>query len=102
MIARSGKPRAGRPRAQRIRLPARVAQRANRQPALVFVTGFACFIAVGALTLTLPAASASGEWTPLVDALFTATSAVCVTGLVVLDTGTYWSGFGQVVILALI
>jgi trk system potassium uptake protein len=68
----------------------------------VFVTGFACFIAVGALTLTLPAASASGEWTPLVDALFTATSAVCVTGLVVLDTGTYWSGFGQVVILALI
>jgi trk system potassium uptake protein TrkH len=50
----------------------------------------------------LPLASASGTPTRFVDAFFTATSAACVTGLVVLDTGTYWSPFGQIVILALI
>lgn len=50
----------------------------------------------------LPAASKAGEPTSFIDALFTATSAVCVTGLVVVDTGTYWSTFGQIVILALI
>jgi trk system potassium uptake protein TrkH len=77
-------------------------KRARRPPAVVFVYGFTGFILVGTLVLTLPVASASGQWTPLLDALFTATSAVCVTGLVVLDTGTYWSQFGQVVILALI
>jgi trk system potassium uptake protein TrkH len=71
-------------------------------PALVFVYGFAGFIALGTLTLTLPVSSASGQWTSVSDALFTATSAVCVTGLVVVDTGTYWSAFGQVVILLLI
>jgi trk system potassium uptake protein TrkH len=49
-----------------------------------------------------PMASKAGEPTPLVDAFFTATSAVCVTGLVVVDTGTYWSVFGQLVILFLI
>jgi trk system potassium uptake protein TrkH len=59
-------------------------------------------ILVGSLILALPPASAAGQWTPVVDALFTATSAVCVTGLVVVDTGTYWSGFGHVVILLLI
>jgi trk system potassium uptake protein TrkH len=68
----------------------------------VFVYGFAGFIAVGTFILMLPVASASGRWTSLPDAMFTATSAACVTGLVVLDTGTYWSAFGQVVILALI
>jgi trk system potassium uptake protein TrkH len=49
----------------------------------------------------LPVSSREGVFTPLVDALFTATSAVCVTGLVVLDTGTYWSTFGQTVLLIL-
>jgi trk system potassium uptake protein TrkH len=68
----------------------------------VFVYGFAGFIVVGALILSLPVSSAAGQWTPIVDALFTATSAVCVTGLVVLDTGTYWSTFGQIVILLLV
>jgi len=67
----------------------------------VFVVGFAAVILVGTALLTLPISSASGQWTPALDALFTATSAVCVTGLVVVDTATYWSGFGQVVILAL-
>ena len=73
-----------------------------RRPALVFVCGFSGFIAVGTLLLSLPIASAAGQNTPVLDALFTSTSAVCVTGLVVLDTGTYWSTFGQIVILSLI
>jgi trk system potassium uptake protein TrkH len=71
-------------------------------PAAVLVTGFAALIAVGTVLLALPISSAAGEWTSVLDALFTATSAVCVTGLVVVDTGTYWSGLGHVVILALI
>jgi trk system potassium uptake protein TrkH len=83
-------------------LPLRAARPATWHPALVFVYGFAGFIAIGTLILALPMASASGQWTPLVDTLFTATSAVCVTGLVVVDTGTYWSGFGQLVIMLLI
>ena len=72
-----------------------------RSPAAVLVIGFAVVIAIGAVILTLPIASASGQWTPILDALFTATSAVCVTGLVVLDTGTYWGPFGQAVLLVL-
>lgn len=66
------------------------------------MVGFAALIAVGTLILMLPVSSAAGTWTAPIDALFTATSATCVTGLVVLDTGTYWSPFGHVVILALI
>ena len=50
----------------------------------------------------LPWASRSGRWSSFSDTLFTATSAVCVTGLVVQDTATYWSEFGQVIILLLI
>jgi trk system potassium uptake protein TrkH len=59
-------------------------------------------IAIGTAVLMLPISSAEGRWTPPIDALFTATSAVCVTGLVVVDTGTYWSPFGQAAILVLI
>ena len=69
---------------------------------MALIVAFATTIAFGTLLLALPVASRSGEWTPVVDALFTATSATCVTGLVVLDTATHWSPFGQVVILALI
>ncbi len=69
---------------------------------LLLVYGFLGVIAVGTLLLALPVSGKTGHFTPFVDALFTATSAVCVTGLVVLDTGTYWSMFGQVVIVALI
>jgi trk system potassium uptake protein TrkH len=83
-------------------LPVRAARQRRWPPAVVFVYGFAGFILAGAFVLMLPVASADGRWTPFLDALFTATSAVCVTGLVVVDTGTYWSGFGQVVILLLI
>jgi trk system potassium uptake protein TrkH len=66
------------------------------------VAGFAVLIAIGTVVLTLPIASAAGAWTSPLIALFTATSAVCVTGLVVVDTATYWSPLGQAVILVLI
>ena len=59
-------------------------------------------ILVGTLLLALPLSSADRSWTPLVDALFTSTTSVCVTGLVVVDTYSYWSLFGQAVILVLI
>jgi len=68
----------------------------------IIIVGFAALIIIGAVFLTLPWASQSGKWTSFLDALFTATSAVCVTGLVVHDTATYWSGFGQLIILILI
>lgn len=64
--------------------------------------GFAGLIFVGALLLMTPYASVKGSSLHFVDALFTATSAVCVTGLVVVDTGTYFSVFGQSVIILLI
>lgn len=64
--------------------------------------GFALAILVGSLLLMMPFSSRSGHFTPFSDALFTSTSAVCVTGLVVHDTATYWSIFGQIIILSLI
>lgn len=64
--------------------------------------GFAAIILLGALLLMLPISSKSGQVTPFSKTLFTATSATCVTGLVVLDTGSYWSLFGQFIILVLI
>ena len=64
--------------------------------------GFAGVIVLGALILMLPFSSNTGSVTPFHEALFTSTSAVCVTGLVVQDTGSYWSAFGQAVILLLI
>ena len=68
----------------------------------VIILGFAGVILLGAFLLMLPVASAEGVATSFHEALFTSTSAVCVTGLVVQDTGSYWSFFGQTVILALI
>lgn len=68
----------------------------------ILALGFLAVIIIGAIILTLPISSASGETTNFLDALFTSTSAVCVTGLVTLDTGTYWSVFGQTVIMLLI
>ncbi|MEV0155986.1 TrkH family potassium uptake protein [Micromonospora sp. NPDC050686] len=73
-----------------------------RHPAQVITAGFAAAVVVGTGLLSLPAATRSGERAELVDALFTATSAVCVTGLITVDTGSYWSGFGQAAILLLI
>ena len=66
------------------------------------VLSFLLIILVGTIFLMLPVSSQSGKFTDPITALFTATSATCVTGLVVVDTGTYWSLFGQIVILLLI
>ena len=68
----------------------------------IIILAFACVILLGGILLMLPVSSAAGFWTPLSEALFTSTSAVCVTGLVVHDTMTYWSVFGKTVILLLI
>ncbi len=71
-------------------------------PPKILVLGFAFIIFVGAFLLTLPIATANGVSLSFLDALFTATSATCVTGLVVVDTGNTFSLFGQIVILVLI
>ena len=68
----------------------------------IIISGFAGVILLGALLLMLPISTNGRNVTPFNETLFTATSAVCVTGLVVQDTGSYWSTFGQAVILALI
>ena len=68
----------------------------------IIIFGFLAVILVGTLLLMLPFASREPGSAPFLDALFTATSATCVTGLIVHDTATYWSCFGQVVILLLI
>ncbi|HYH92903.1 MAG TPA: potassium transporter TrkG [Candidatus Saccharimonadales bacterium] len=83
----------------RVAPPRRVRQ--PRSPSAVLVIGFGIVIAIGAVLLALPISSAAGTWTSPLDALFTSTSAVCVTGLAIFDTGTYWSWFGQLVLLVL-
>ena len=72
------------------------------KPAQVMVIGFGVVILFGGLILNLPIATKDGESVGFLNALFTATSAVCVTGLVVVDTSTYWNEFGQFVIITLI
>ncbi|MEK8132424.1 TrkH family potassium uptake protein [Paenibacillus filicis] len=71
-------------------------------PPQILVLGFAAIILLGTILLTLPFSSADGLPTPVLDALFTATSAACVTGLVVVDTGLHWSLFGKIVIIIMI
>ena len=68
----------------------------------VIALGFLLMITVGTVLLMLPVSSRAREFTPFLTALFTSTSAVCVTGLVVRDTAVYWSVFGKCVILILI
>ena len=68
----------------------------------IIIFGFAGVILLGTLLLMLPISAQNGSVTPFNEALFTSTSAVCVTGLVVHDTASYWSSFGQAVILILI
>ena len=79
-------------------------EKVNRKlsPFQIIILGFTAVILFGTLLLALPFASKAGGWTPFIDALFTSTSAVCVTGLVVLDTAAGWTTFGQIVILCLI
>lgn len=83
-----------------IRAPRRL--RHPPSPALPLIGLFVILITVGTILLMLPISTAAGRSTSLVEAVFTATSAACVTGLVVVDTATHWSPFGQVVILLLI
>ncbi|HXV74808.1 MAG TPA: potassium transporter TrkG, partial [Candidatus Polarisedimenticolaceae bacterium] len=73
-----------------------------RRPAHLVVASFLSLIALGSLFLSFPAASSGGTAVPLLDAVFTATSAACVTGLIVLDTPADFSSFGHAVILVLI
>ena len=73
-----------------------------RHPAQFVVAGFAAAVLVGTLLLLLPVSRSADAGASVVDALFVATSAVCVTGLSTVDTPVYWSGFGQAVILGLI
>lgn len=73
-----------------------------RHPAQFVVAGFAAAVLLGTVLLSLPVSRAGGAEGRVLEALFTATSAVCVTGLVVVDTPTHWSGFGQAVVLGLI
>ena len=68
----------------------------------IIILGFAGVILLGTLLLMLPISSQSGSFTPFNKSLFTATSAVCVTGLVLVDTASHWSYFGQAIILILI
>ncbi|WP_448920545.1 TrkH family potassium uptake protein [Eubacterium sp.] len=68
----------------------------------IILLGFAGVILLGALLLMMPISSAERVVTPFNEALFTSTSAVCVTGLIVKDTGSYWSAFGQAIIITLI
>ena len=70
--------------------------------ARIIAIGFLVMILLGTVLLMLPISTQSGEWTSFPDAFFTAVSAQCVTGLIVADTATYWSLFGQIVIILLI
>ncbi|MFF9013585.1 TrkH family potassium uptake protein [Streptomyces sp. NPDC014870] len=83
-------------------MPQRARALFTTHPARTVVLGFASVVAIGTVLLMLPLATQDGGATDLLTALFTSTSAVCVTGLAVVDTGTYWSGFGEGVILVLI
>src|SRR5665811_1222968 len=72
---------------------------ARHSPAQLTLTAFAGIVTVFTALLSSPQATADGYQAPFADAFFTATSAVCITGLTTVPTGTYWSGFGQAVIL---
>ncbi len=77
-------------------------RRRPRHPERLIAYSFAAVVLLGTVLLMLPWSVAARDGAPFVTAIFTSTSAVCVTGLAVVDTGTYWSPFGQVVIMVLI
>ena len=80
----------------------RLLHKNNKSPFRIIIFGFLLVILLGNFLLMLPISAKDGGVTPFLHALFTATSAVCVTGLVIYDTATYWSQFGQTVIILLI
>jgi trk system potassium uptake protein TrkH len=94
--------RVARTRPEEIRLEPVRRARKPLSPATTLLLAFAFLVVAGTALLLLPIATEAGRSTDLVTALFTATSAACVTGLVVVDTATYWSPFGEIVILVLI
>jgi trk system potassium uptake protein TrkH len=94
--------RVARTRPERVELEPLRRRRQPLSPAKTLLAAFAVLILGGTLLLLLPFSTESGQSPDLVTALFTATSAACVTGLVVVDTAFYWSTFGEVVILILI
>lgn len=71
-------------------------------PARTMIIGFLAIILAGTVLMCMPFASKSGEMTPFIDSLFTATSSTCVTGLTVFDTNSHWTLFGQIVMLIMI
>ena len=83
-------------------MPEKMCKKKHLTSFQLIILGFAGVIFLGSILLMLPVSSLEKVPTPFHEALFTATSAVCVTGLVVKDSGSYWSVFGQTVILALI
>jgi trk system potassium uptake protein TrkH len=76
--------------------------KASSNSMLQLTVGYAVIVSIGTALLSLPIATRDASPTALVDALFTAASATCVTGLVVFDTYTHWTLFGQLVIMLLI
>lgn len=86
----------------RTRLRSFLRSRRNLNPARIVVSSFGLIILLGTLLLMLPVSSRAGTFTDPLTALFTATSASCVTGLILVDTWTHWSLFGQVVVLGMI
>jgi trk system potassium uptake protein TrkH len=80
----------------------KIAKNIKLTPVRILAIGFAVVIFIGTILLSLPISSIDRRPTSFIDSLFTATSAVCVTGLAVLDTGTHWSYFGKTVVLLLI
>jgi len=91
------------PGAKALRLTLKLIPQANTpfSSSIFMMYGFAALIILGAILLILPVSSKTGDFTSPVNAIFTAASAVCVTGLTVVETGAYWSVFGQGVLLAL-
>lgn len=77
-------------------------RRANINPARIISESFAAVILIGAVLLCLPISSKTGQQTPFLSCLFTSASATCVTGLVLYDTFTHWSAFGQGILVMLI
>ncbi len=94
--------RRGRRTSQEITIRRPIVRQPRRPGVLLLIVGFVVLIVVGTALLMLPVASESREGAPFLRALFTATSAVCVTGLAVIDTRDTWSAFGEAVIMLLI
>ncbi|MBT3362560.1 MAG: Trk family potassium uptake protein [Chloroflexi bacterium] len=91
-----------RDRSWRTTLPRLIRPKPGGLSITTLIYGFLAIIAIGTLLLSLSVSNVTGEFISPIDALFTSTSSVCVTGLVVVDTGTFWTPFGQAVILVLI